>query len=567
MSSPIAADTGGMAGWALFTNHMHVLTALAQRPDLRLREIAGEVGITERATHRIVSELVNDGYLTRERIGARNRYEVDETLAARLPLHAQYNVGQILRLLGTSEEPSATEQRPGHDETRPLAAGSAETLRAAFAVAPGAMVLLADATGRFLAANSAYCSMLGYQEDELVGRTFRESTHPDDVAAGDDEFDELLAGQRAEYARETRFIHRDGSITSVKLHIASAVDAATQTRLLVANVTDINDRKRQEQALAEAEERFTTAFDNAPIGMSLVTPDGRWLKVNRSLCELTGYAETALLVRSVQTITHPDDVDAGRAYAKDMLADKHKTCRIEKRYHHADGHVIWVMVSASLVRDASGQPLYFISQIKDITERKQREQALRDHAEQQAILAATDPLTGLSTRRALDVAITERMRATDKRDELLAVAVINFDDLKELNDLHGPRAGDDALRAMGAALQASLRDGDLVARFGSHELAILIPATSTEKMRMVTERFINALPKAQSASAGAAVWDGHETSAALLKRADQALYAAKRAVKNKVLVADARPVASPPSSPVHRQPRPVAASRPASQRE
>ena len=564
MSSAIAADTGGMAGWALFTNHMHVLTALAQRPDLRLREIAREVGITERATHRIVSELVNDGYLTRERIGARNRYEIDETLTARLPLHAQCNVGQVMRLLGTSEERSSTEQRASHEETRALS-GSAETLRAAFAVAPGAMVL-ADATGRFLAVNPAYCSLLGYQEEELVGRTFRESTHRDDVAAGDDEFDELLAGERAEYAGETRFIHRDGSITWVKLHIASTVDAATQTRLLVANVTDINDRKRQEQALAEAEERFTTAFDNAPIGMSLVTPDGRWLKVNRSLCELTGYAETALLVRSVQTITHPDDVDAGRAYVKDVLADKHRTDRIEKRYYHADGHVIWVIVSASLVRDASGDPLYFISQIEDITERKHREQALRDQAEQRAILAATDPVTGLSTRRALDGAITERMRATDKRDEPLAVAVITFDGLRELNALHGPHAGDRALRAMGAALQASLREGDLVARFGHDELAILIPATSTEKMRMVTERFINALPKAQSASAGAAVWDGHESSSALLKRADQALYAAKRAGKNKVLVADTRAPASAPSTPAHRQPRPVAASRPASQR-
>ena len=165
-------------------------------------------------------------------------------------------------------------------------------------------------------------------------------------------------------------------------------------------------------------------------------------KRNRSLCELTGYAETALLVRSVQAITHSDDVDAGRAYVKDVLAGKRGTDRIEKRYYHADGHVIWVMVSSSVVRDASGDPLYFISQIEDITERKHREQALRDHAEQQTILAATDPVTGLSTRRALDVAITERMRATDKRDELLAVAVIKFDGLNELNALHGPHAGD-----------------------------------------------------------------------------------------------------------------------------
>ena len=126
----IAADTGGMAGWVLFTNHMHILTALAQRPDLRLREIASEVGITERATHRIVSELVNDGYLTRERIGARNRYEIDETLGGAPSIFTSTTtLGRSMRMLGTSKEQSSTEQRAGQDETMPLTAGSAETLR------------------------------------------------------------------------------------------------------------------------------------------------------------------------------------------------------------------------------------------------------------------------------------------------------------------------------------------------------------------------------------------------------------------------------------------------------
>src|SRR4029077_5059501 len=124
--------------------------------------------------------------------------------------------------------------------------------------------------------------------------------------------------------------------------------------------------------------------------------DGRFIKVNRSLCELTGHSETALLVRSFQSITHPDDLDTDLAYVEDVLAGRRRTYQLEKRYLHADGHIIWVMLSVSLVRDAAGLPLYFISQIADITERKWREEELLDRADQLAIIASTDPLTGLS---------------------------------------------------------------------------------------------------------------------------------------------------------------------------
>jgi PAS domain S-box-containing protein/diguanylate cyclase (GGDEF)-like protein len=542
MSSRYAADIGQMARWGLFTNHMHVLTALAQRPDLRLREIAQEVGITERGTHRIISELVEEGYLTRERIGSRNRYEIHEDLALRHPLHARCSLGQVMRVLSAGEEPSAT-GGAGLDETQPSEPRGSETYRQAFAAAPAGMVLV-DASGCFLAANSAYCSMLGYREDELLGRTFRAAMHPDDVAAGHDGFDELLAGEPAGYTRERRLLHRDGSIAWVKLRVAATVDPATQAPLFVAHVIDIGARKRQEESLAEAEERFNSAFDNAPIGMSLVAPDGRWLKVNRSLCELTGHAETALLLRSLQSITHPDDLDASLAGVEDVLEGRRPTYQMETRYYHADGHVIWVRLSVSLVRDASRRPSYVICQTEDISEHKQREQALRDHAEQQSVLASTDPLTGLSTRRAWDLAIAERMSLAADLDEPLAVALIDLDGLREINLTHGADAGHEALRAFAAPLRASLRDGDVIARFGGHELAIFIPATSTENMLIIAERSVNALPSAQGASAGVAIWDGQETTATLLGRADRALRAAKRAGRGQVLLADTGPARS-----------------------
>ena len=120
----------------------------------------------------------------------------------------------------------------------------------------------------------------------------------------------------------------------------------------------------------EPPDAFRLAFDAAPIGMALVAPDGRWLRVNRSLCELTGYSEQELLQGSFQDITHPDDLDADLAYVQQVLADERPGYRMDKRYVRKDGEVVWASLSVSLVRDSGGAPLVFVSQIEDITERR-----------------------------------------------------------------------------------------------------------------------------------------------------------------------------------------------------
>jgi diguanylate cyclase (GGDEF)-like protein/PAS domain S-box-containing protein len=519
-----------MARWTFFTNHLRVLTALAGRPDLRLREIAQEVGITERAAHRIIGELVEEGYLTRTRVGSRNHYDIHPEAALGHPLHADHQADRVIRLLtgdvGSAEPEGAVAQDLDWSE----AGGRDDMFGEVFRSAPAGMVA-GDERGRLVAVNRAFCAIVGRREDELVGRDFRELTHPDDLADHEQGFGELASGDRTEYVTEKRFLRRDGSPAWVKVRAAVADDPQTGERLFIAHIVDIAERKRHELALAEAEERFRSAFDNAPIGIALVAPDGRFIKVNRSLCELTGHSETALLVRSFQSITHPGDLDTDLAYVEDVLSGRRRTYQLEKRYYHADGHVIWVMLSVSLVRDAAGQPLYFISQVADITERKWREEELRDRAEQLAVIASTDPLTGLSTRRAWDMAITERMRRRGDRPGSFAVALIDLDGLKEINDTLGHDAGDDALAATAVALRAALRDGDLVARLGGDEFAILVPDATLEATLALTERILAALPKPLTASAGVAVWDGRESAIELQRRADKAMYAAKRGGK------------------------------------
>uniref|UniRef100_UPI0011213539 PAS domain S-box protein n=1 Tax=Nitrospira cf. moscoviensis SBR1015 TaxID=96242 RepID=UPI0011213539 len=139
-------------------------------------------------------------------------------------------------------------------------------------------------------------------------------------------------------------------------------------------------RQRTEEALCASEECFSKAFNEAAIGMSLVAPDGRWLQVNQSLCDIVGYTEEELLATTFQAITHPDDLEADQARVQQMLAGDIRTYQMEKRYLHKQGRIIWIVLSVSLVRHSDGTPRYFISQIQDVTERKQAEEGLtRSH--------------------------------------------------------------------------------------------------------------------------------------------------------------------------------------------
>jgi PAS domain S-box-containing protein len=139
---------------------------------------------------------------------------------------------------------------------------------------------------------------------------------------------------------------------------------------------DITERKRAEEVLRESEERFSGAFEYAPIGVALVSPDGRWLKVNRALCDLVGYSEAELLSRTFQDITYPEDIATDLEYVRQMVAGEIRSYQMEKRYVHGRGHLVTVLLNVSLVRDGQGQPRYFVSQIQDITERKRLETQL-----------------------------------------------------------------------------------------------------------------------------------------------------------------------------------------------
>ncbi len=127
------------------------------------------------------------------------------------------------------------------------------------------------------------------------------------------------------------------------------------------------------QSLHEMQRRFSSAFDNAAIGMALVSPEGRWVEVNKALCRIIDYTPAELLAIDFQAITHPDDLQQDLQLARRLIEGSAETYQLEKRYFHKQGHAVWVLLSVSLVRDSDGRPLYFIAQIQDISQRREAE--------------------------------------------------------------------------------------------------------------------------------------------------------------------------------------------------
>ena len=243
-----------------------------------------------------------------------------------------------------------------------------------------------DLEGLHTYSNPAVEAILGYRPEELVGKSSLTYMHEEDRRRAVELLSKLIPEKRGWTGLVLRWRHKDGTYRYLESNGIPILDAAGNLVGYRGADRDITERKRAEEALIENEERFRSAFDYAAIGMAMVGPDGRYLQVNRSLCEIIGYSERELLATTFQAVTHPDDVTADLEPLRRMLEGEVSSHQTEKRYIHKLGHVVWVLVSVSVVRDAEDNLLHFISQIQDITERKRAEEALAQQARREILI-------------------------------------------------------------------------------------------------------------------------------------------------------------------------------------
>ena len=155
--------------------------------------------------------------------------------------------------------------------------------------------------------------------------------------------------------------------------------------ILEGSILDVTERKNIEKALKESEERFRSAFEHAAIGFSIYSTDGHFLRVNQALCDMLGYSEEELKSKTFQDITHPDDLGSNMDQVNQLLSGKLPVVHFQKRYMHKRGQEVWASLSVSVVHDDNGVPMYLVSLIEDLTEKRKLEEQLRQAQKMEAV--------------------------------------------------------------------------------------------------------------------------------------------------------------------------------------
>ncbi len=240
--------------------------------------------------------------------------------------------------------------------------------------------------GAFIFVNPRFSEILGYSEDELLGKTIWELTHADDRDENRRLFERMLRQGEA-YQFEKRFLRKDGSTIWTNVTVSGIRDLAGNPKGGVGVIIDIEERKRAEAALRESEARYRGIVNQSIAGIAETDMTGAYRMVNDRYCAITGYSRNELLNgMRMQDFTHPDDLQRNLDLFKRLAADG-APFEIEKRYICPDGSFVWVYNSVSAITDADGKPQSAVAVVVDVTERKRTEEVLRVRAKQQQAVA------------------------------------------------------------------------------------------------------------------------------------------------------------------------------------
>jgi two-component system, sensor histidine kinase and response regulator len=247
---------------------------------------------------------------------------------------------------------------------------SEERFRAVWDATSEAMAL-AGLDGIVIAVNPAFYALYGLTPEQVVGQSFVVLLPEETRVAAVEQYHALFTDPTPPPSYEWRVQHTDGSERFVEARLDFLLRDGERVAM-IAVIRDVTEQHVAISALRESEQRFRSSFDHAPIGMALVALDGRFLDVNRALCELVGYTEQEMLGKSSQDIVHPDDLAEALELRRRLATGEIDTYQLEKRYVHKDGHIVWILLTGSVVHK-SGLPFYIITHILDITDRRRLE--------------------------------------------------------------------------------------------------------------------------------------------------------------------------------------------------
>ncbi|MCB0859208.1 MAG: EAL domain-containing protein [Solirubrobacterales bacterium] len=399
------------------------------------------------------------------------------------------------------------------------------------------VVVMRISDTRIVLTNPQFDAMHGYRRGELIGRPIDTIAPPDLSEAELKLRSEVLheLADRGETSYESRSVRKDGSdIWSRVNGVVTTVPGHGPVLILVKY--DVTEEHRAKHAGRDAEMRFRQVFEQSPIGLCLVTPEGRFEKVNQSFELITGYSSGELAGMTFSDITHPADLEEDLALTGELFAGERDGFSMEKRYIRKNGEVVWVYLTVAMLRDPDGHPYQALSMVEDITERQRMSQQLQ-------YLADHDPLTGLFNRRRFEEELNSAVTSGAGRG--IAILVIDLDNFKFVNDSYGHTVGDRLIVRTAELLRSRLRADDTLARQGGDEFVVVLRdinpedalATAEELVRLVARdvRVEGAEHSAKvTASIGVAVSSQGKPvpEETLMMQADIAMYEAKDAGRN-----------------------------------
>ena len=336
---------------------------------------------------------------------------------------------------------------------------------------------------------------------------------------------------------EYRIVHADGSVRWVWERGTAILDADGRPIALEGLIQDITKRKNAETALREAERRYHGLFDNAIEGIFRTSVEGNYLDANPALAHIYGFDSPQELMASLCDIGRQLYVDPTRREAfMRIVKARGSVTGFESQVFRKNGDIIWISENARLVLGEDGRPSGYEGTVEDITERR----LYQTRIERQANY---DTLTGLANRSLLQDRLQQALLTATSFGTRIAVAFVDLDRFKYINDSLGHHVGDELLKEVAARIQGCVRECDTVARLGGDEFVLLINGhAGPESVRSLMERLLVAVAQPWtidqgefhvSCSIGVALHpeDG-EDARTLLKHADSAMYRAKDSGRN-----------------------------------
>ena len=331
------------------------------------------------------------------------------------------------------------------------------------------------------------------------------------------------------------------------------MDPSTKEIIRVVGVCqDVTEIAQIELARFEADARFRSAFENAPIGIALVDftegSDGRLTEVNRAMCDLTGRTADELTGTTLTALCLAEDAAIDEAQRERLISGEIERFTVEKRALLPDDRLVWHELSVSTIPNPGGQRESGIVQAQDVTERKRFEEQLR-------YIADHDSLTGLMNRRRFREELDSQLALRRRYGGVGALLLIDVDRLKAINDTRGHGAGDVALRRVAEAMRGRFRSTDVLARLAGDEFAVLLPSAKAHEAMRLSEALIARMAADEMASWGVSVsvgvapfgGDDTRTTEDVMATADAALYRAKQRGGAVAELADSPPAGFPHS--------------------